>query len=653
MNSSFSFSLPSSPDSYDEMEVDQDELQLLPSTTEASIHHMGLEDEDCMDLDNEQAQNIAPRMPMGDITTRMENAQNLSAPPASVPLHAGAILIISKTVKTQDKADAKIGEINRDCENLLQETVKKAASTLRDGAAMNLVSEQSLPNDWNALDRKSRTNLLVQSVTTYMTSMYPNLQYLRAFMEATVIDRAAKVLFEPQSTNDRDARVRAKINAEVDKMAKRVDQFKAKLHRSRAPINYKTTSDGFHYIPGSPLQDEILRKAFALIGITEPRADQLITTRELIFGSTKKYHAHFVPTGAGKSAIYQVTALILGGVIFAVFPLVGLCEDQYKTIKELDRFGAFIPHQMSKSELKDFKNKLGAMTTWPRKCTPILIVVTESSLASMKCEISHLAKHDLISLFVLDEIHLIIEDGQRFRLKLYQTTKSALSTIHPSKSKVVCFTATPDKQMYEDLEVLLEHKLDYTLWGNPMNRKSSLRFVTECKDTLKTTADQLLEDHVRDHVDKKAIIFTDFATQAEGKVSESAKEVLARLKDEEGIERGEVMTFVGDDGDMKKWYTMNRFSKPLELDSTDRGCYILVGTKAIEAGISSKDVIFGLCVAPPRSLKEVIQKMGRLARAPRRSADRVFDEFIIILTVNSITLVVSHIYGHPKNSIQH
>jgi hypothetical protein len=242
MNSSFSFSLPSSPDSYDEMEVDQDELQLLPSTTEASIHHMGLEDEDCMDLDNEQAQNIAPRMPMGDITTRMENAQNLSAPPASVPLHAGAILIISKTVKTQDKADAKIGEINRDCENLLQETVKKAASTLRDGAAMNLVSEQSLPNDWNALDRKSRTNLLVQSVTTYMTSMYPNLQYLRAFMEATVIDRAAKVLFEPQSTNDRDARVRAKINAEVDKMAKRVDQFKTKL----LPMVF-TTFRAVHY----------------------------------------------------------------------------------------------------------------------------------------------------------------------------------------------------------------------------------------------------------------------------------------------------------------------------------------------------------------------------------------------------------------------
>jgi hypothetical protein len=115
---------------------------------------------------------------------------------------------------------------------------------------------------------------------------------------------------------------------------------------------------------------------------------------------------------------------------------------------------------------------------------------------------------------------------------------------------------------------------------------------------LKATTDQLLEDHVQDHVGKKAIIFTDFATQAEGKVSEWAKEALARLKDEEGIERGEAMTFVGDDGDMKKWCAMNRFSKPLELGSTDRGCHILVGTKAVEAGISSKDLIFGLCVAP-------------------------------------------------------
>jgi hypothetical protein len=144
MNRSFSFSLPSSPDSYDEMEVDQNEQQQLPSTTEASIHHMGLEEnDDCIDLDNEQARNIAPRMPLGDITARMENSQHPSAPPATVPLHAGAILIISKTVKAQDKADAKIGEINRDCENLLQETMKKAASTLRDGAEMNLVSQQA------------------------------------------------------------------------------------------------------------------------------------------------------------------------------------------------------------------------------------------------------------------------------------------------------------------------------------------------------------------------------------------------------------------------------------------------------------------------------------------------------------------------------
>ena len=48
------------------MEADHHDEQLLPST-------VGLEDEDLMDLDNE-AQNIAPRMPFGDITARIENA---------------------------------------------------------------------------------------------------------------------------------------------------------------------------------------------------------------------------------------------------------------------------------------------------------------------------------------------------------------------------------------------------------------------------------------------------------------------------------------------------------------------------------------------------------------------------------------------------
>ncbi len=45
MNASFSFSLPSTPDSYDEMEVDHHDEQLLPSMVE-------VEDEDPMDLDN-------------------------------------------------------------------------------------------------------------------------------------------------------------------------------------------------------------------------------------------------------------------------------------------------------------------------------------------------------------------------------------------------------------------------------------------------------------------------------------------------------------------------------------------------------------------------------------------------------------------------
>ena len=94
-------------------------------------------------------------------------------------------------------------------------------------------------------------------------------------------------------------------------MTKRDDQHKAKLHGSSAPFNHKTVSDGFQHTPHRPFEEEMLRKAFGMISVTEPRADQLITSQELIFDSTKKHHAHFVPTGAGKSAIYLAAALAL------------------------------------------------------------------------------------------------------------------------------------------------------------------------------------------------------------------------------------------------------------------------------------------------------------------------------------------------------
>ena len=90
INTSFSFLPPSTPDSCDEMEVNHHNEQLAPFT-------VGLENEDPMDLDNE-SQNMTPRMPFGDVTARIENAQNPSAQarPATAPLRAGAVLIVSK-----------------------------------------------------------------------------------------------------------------------------------------------------------------------------------------------------------------------------------------------------------------------------------------------------------------------------------------------------------------------------------------------------------------------------------------------------------------------------------------------------------------------------------------------------------------------------
>jgi hypothetical protein len=78
-----------------------------------------------------------------------------------------------------------------------------------------------------------------------MMLTHPNPQFLRAFREESLIARAAKVLFEPHSTNNRDARVRAKISTEAEKVAKRANQRKEKRHRSSAPFNHKTISNVF------------------------------------------------------------------------------------------------------------------------------------------------------------------------------------------------------------------------------------------------------------------------------------------------------------------------------------------------------------------------------------------------------------------------
>ena len=78
-------------------------------------------------------------------------------------------------------------------------------------------------------------------------------------------------------------------------------------------------------------RDELRRVAAEIFGWSQLRDEQLRAMEQVMAGHDV---LAVLPTGAGKSAIYQVPALLLAGPTVVVSPLIALQQDQLEGIED-------------------------------------------------------------------------------------------------------------------------------------------------------------------------------------------------------------------------------------------------------------------------------------------------------------------------------
>ncbi|AQP52966.1 RecQ family ATP-dependent DNA helicase [Vagococcus penaei] len=288
-----------------------------------------------------------------------------------------------------------------------------------------------------------------------------------------------------------------------------------------------------------------------------------------------------LPTGTGKSLIYQFTSDCLAGQTIIVSPLISLMEDQVNQLRQLGEKSvvainsqlSFFEKNFVLSHISDYK----------------YIFLSPETLVQ-ETVIQHL-KTCHISLFVVDEAHCISQWGNDFRpdyLHLYHIIQELQEPL------VMGLTATATETVLEDISKQLFKHRPYKLIQLSVDRPNIYYSVISVEDKL-----DYLTNFLSTH-DAPGIIY--FSSKKE------AEKIAAALN--------QVCPFqvAAYHGGMSPHDRIN-----LQQQFINDDIRVLCATNAFGMGINKTNIRFVIHYHLPDSLENYTQEVGRAGRDGKQS----------------------------------
>ena len=330
---------------------------------------------------------------------------------------------------------------------------------------------------------------------------------------------------------------------------------------------------------------DILQKYFPKIkdfhDVQEPTIDALISGEKVLC---------LMPTGGGKSLIYQVAGLSLGKATLVISPLVALMSQQ---CKQLTGLGI----QCVNFAGMDYRKQFRTITDMANGVLPRFIFTSPERISNdgyLEYVLS-LKKAD-IGLVVVDEVHCVSQWGEGFR-PAYRNIPLFMDRIFGSEwPQLLCLTATLNEKQQE--QICKEFKITKLIKGENLWRENLHLEIINLKDGKDETKDEELERIIEEHPDEKILVFVHRKRGNKG----TTRTLYEKYKD---VYEG-VAYFDSDMGDGDKDKVMQGF--------TDGSIKIVFATSAFGMGVDIGDIRVVINYLISETVEQYYQEVGRGGR---------------------------------------